>query len=102
MSHREIYLSVHKCQPAHSGKARGGKLSDHDAILSAGTVADQQLPRLVPAYHHADMGRIRVERKIPRLGVGGRYRRQISADVLMPITGQARIFQHPVQKPGTV
>lgn len=59
VSHREIYFSVHEGQLAHSGKAGGRKLGDHDVILPAGTVADQQLPRLVPAHHHADMGRIR-------------------------------------------
>ena len=41
-------------------------------------------PRLVPAHHHADMGGVRVEGKIPRLGVGGRYRCQISVDIPMP------------------
>ena len=70
VSHHEIYFLVHKGQLAHNGKAGGGKLGDHDVILPAGTVAHQQLPRLVPAHHHADVGGVRVEGKIPRLGVG--------------------------------
>ena len=32
-------------------------------------MADQQVPRYVAAYDHTHMGSVRVQRKVPRLGV---------------------------------
>lgn len=50
------------------------------------------LLRSVVPPHLAHMGRIGIERKIPRFGVGRRYRRQISANV--PV--ERKIFKYSI------
>jgi len=63
----QIEASYPGSLPSHSGTPRRRKLRHHHIVHSAGTVADQQLPRPIPANNQAHMGSARVQRKVFRL-----------------------------------
>ena len=48
-------LSGDKELPIHEGNAGSGELRHHHIVHTIGTVADQQLPGLVPAYDDPDV-----------------------------------------------
>ena len=74
-------LSGDKELPIHEGNAGSGELRHHHIVHAIGTMADQELPRRVPAHDHPHMGGIRVEREVPRHGVRQGYRCRVTHTV---------------------
>ena len=67
-------LLGHKGLVAHIGKPGCRKLRHHHVIHAIGTLANQQLPGLVPAHDQPYMGGVRAERKISWHGFRLGYR----------------------------
>ena len=61
---------VENIRPSYNGKAGRAKLGYDNIVLSAGTMANQQLSGLVPAHNDPDVAVVRVESQVPRLGLG--------------------------------
>ena len=57
-------------RPSYNGKAGRAKLGYDNIVLSAGTMANQQLSGLVLAHNDPDVAVVRVESQVPRLGLG--------------------------------
>ena len=57
-------------RPSYNGKAGRAKLGYDNIVLSAGTMANQQLSGLVPAHNDPDMAVVRVKGQVSRLDLG--------------------------------
>ena len=106
LRHFSTLLRVKNIRPAHSGKTGRGELGNHDVVLSAGTMADQQLSGLVPAHHVPDVAVVRVKSQVPRLGlglgnVGAVAVLHDNAASMADDIAQA-VVEHPIDKTGTV
>ena len=106
LRHISTVSGVKNIRPAHNGKAGRAKLSHNNIILSAGAVADQQLPSLVPAYDDPDVAVVRVKGQVSRLGLG---RGDIGAVAALHANAPAvaydialAVVEYPIHKAGTV
>lgn len=106
LRHISTVSGVKNIRPAHNGKAGRAKLSHNNIILSAGTVADQQLPGLVPAYDDPDVAVVRVKGQVSRLGLG---LGDIGAVAVLHDNAPAvaydialAVVEYPIHKAGTV
>ena len=106
LRHISTVSGVKNIRPAHNGKAGRAKLSHNNIILSAGAVADQQLPSLVPAYDDPDVAVVRVKGQVSRLGLG---LGDIGAVAVLHDNAPAvaydialAVVEYPIHKAGTV
>ena len=93
-------------RPSYNGKAGRAKLGYDNIVLSAGTMANQQLSGLVPAHNDPDVAVVRVESQVPRLGlglgnVGAVAVLHDNAPAVTDDIAQA-VVEHPIDKTGTV
>lgn len=83
---------------AQDGESAGRKTCNDHIIAPAGTVADQELARAVSSHHQADMRSVRVQGHIAGQSCGLGHSGQVRPHIPMPITGQPRVAERPVQK----
>ena len=106
LRHISTLLRVKNIRPAHSGKTGHEELGNHDVVLSAGTMADQQFSGLVPDHDDPDVAVVRVKSQVPRLGlglgnVGAVAVLHDNAPAVTDDIAQA-VVEHPIDKTGTV
>lgn len=85
-----------------NGKAGRGKLCDDYIVPSAGAVANQEFPGVVPANNKPDMGGIREQRHISGAGLASGYSGQVYTNVPIAIAGPSGVAQRPVDHAGAV
>lgn len=95
-------LSAEHTWSADNGKASRGKLCDDYVVPSAGAVANQEFPDVVPANNKPDMRGVREQRHISGAGLAGGYSGQVYANVPIAIAGQPGVAQRPVDHAGAV